>query len=211
MTMFKAGTVCRNWNRVAGLLVAVAMVMVAVAGVALAGDAGHGGGEHAGLPQLNPGTMPTQLFWLAVSFLTLYFMLFGVALPRVEQVLQAREGRISWDITKADELRNESNALLALTERMLDRTRAQAQEIIARTSGEGQAASRMLMSRFESELGRRTREAENRILTAKAMALGELDKTATDLAHEVANRLGGVEIDRSRVAAAVEAAIKERN
>ena len=113
-------------TRLIGTLVLVALVLVATVGTALAsGGAEHGGG--GGLPQLNPSTFATQLFWLAVSFLVLYFMMFGVALPRVEEVLNAREGRISWDITKADEIRNESNAVLASIDRMMARTQAQAQ------------------------------------------------------------------------------------
>ena len=94
---------------------------------------------------------------------------------------------------------------------MLERTRAQAQEIVARTSGQGHASGKMLMDRFDIELSRRTREAENRILTAKNAALSELDRTATDLAQEVATRLAGIDVDRSRVTEAVKAAIKERN
>ena len=197
-------------TRLIGTLVLVALVLVATVGTALAsGGPEHGGS--GGLPQLNPGTFATQLFWLGVSFLVLYFLMFGVALPRVGEVLSAREGRIAWDITKADEIRNESNAILAATDRMLERTKAQAQEIISRTSGQGQASGKMLMDRFDIELSRRTREAEQRILTARNAALGELDKTATDLAHQVATRLAGVEIDQSLVTEAVKAAIKERN
>lgn len=209
MTIMKNASGRIDWGHCARALGAVALVLLVTAGAALANEGGHGGG--GGLPQLNPETMPTQLFWLVVSFLTLYFMLFGVALPRVEEVLQARDSRISWDITKADELRNESNALLATADRLLDRARTQAQEIVARTSGEGQASAKVLMTRFDSELTRRTREAENRINAAKTAALGELDNTATDLAYEVASRLAGIEIDRSKVAEAVNAAIKERN
>jgi F-type H+-transporting ATPase subunit b len=179
-----------------------------VAGAALANDGGHASG---GLPQLNPANFPSQLFWLVVSFITLYFMLFGVALPRVEQVMQARDGRISWDISKADELRNESNALLANVDRLLDRTRAQAQEIVTRTSGEGQAAAKMLMARFESDIERRTRESEQRVLSAKNKALAELGQSAVEITQDLSQRLAGVSIEPSRVAAAVEASIKERN
>ena len=198
-------------KRLVATLALAALVLIVTVGSALAsGGAEHGGG-HAGLPQLNPNTMMTQIFWLGISFLALYFLLFGVALPRVENVLNARESRISWDITKADEIRNESNAVLASIDRMMARTQSQAQEIIARTSNQGQASGKILMDRFDRELSRRTREAENRILTAKFSALGELDKTATDLAHQVATRLAGVEIDQSLVTEAVKAAIKERN
>jgi len=209
MTTLKAEAGRKGPSRLAGMLALVALVLVATVGVALANEGGHGGG--GGLPQLDPETMPTQLFWLVVSFVGLYFMLFGVALPRVEEVLNAREGRIAWDISKADELRNEANTVLAGVDKMLNRTRAQAQEMIARTSGEGQAAGKMLMTRFDMEVSRRTKEAENRILAAKNSALGDLEKTATDLASEVASRLIGIEIERSAVAEAVGVALKEQN
>ncbi len=197
-------------SRLIRTLALVALVLA----VTTVGALASGGGEHggnAGLPQLNPSTMMTQIFWLIVSFLVLYFMLFGVALPRIEEVLNTRESRISWDITKADEIRNESNAVLASTERMLSRTQAQAREIISRTSSQGQASGKLLMDRFDRELTRSTREAEGRILAAKNAALGELDKTATDLALQVASRLAAVEIDRPQVAEAVKVAIKQRN
>ncbi len=194
-------------RRLVATLALMALVLVATVGTALASGGEHGSG---GLPQLNPATFATQWFWLVVSFITLYFMLFGVALPKVEEVLGAREGRISWDITKADEIRNESNAVLAATDRMLERTRAQAQEIISRTSGQGHASGKMLMERFDIELSRRTREAESRILTARNAALGELDRTAVELAQEVATRLAGIEVDGARIAEAVKAVIKER-
>ncbi len=194
-------------RRLVATLALMALVLVATVGTALASGGEHGSG---GLPQLNPATFATQWFWLVVSFITLYFMLFGVALPKVEEVLGAREGRISWDITKADEIRNESNAVLAATDRMLERTRAQAQEIISRTSGQGHASGKMLMERFDIEVSRRTREAESRILTARYAALGELDRTAVELAQEVATRLAGIEVDGARIAEAVKAVIKER-
>ena len=195
-------------NRLLGTLALATLLLVATLGSALAGgSAEHGGG----LPQLNPDTMMTQIFWLVISFLVLYFLMFGVALPKVEEVLNARETRISWDITKADEIRNESNAILAATDRLLARAEAQAQEIISRTSKQGQASNKMLLDRFDREMGRRTREAEHRILMAKTSALNELERTATDLASQVATRLVGVEFNRDRIAEAVQIAIKERN
>ncbi len=196
-------------RRLVGTLVVAAILLTVTVGAAFAsGGGGHGGG---GLPQLNPATFPTQLFWLVVSFGILYFMMFGVGLPAVDDVLSARDGRISWDISKADELRNESNAILAANERMLERTRAQAQEIVSRTSGQGHASARMLMDRFDIELTRRTKEAEGRVAAAKAAALGEIDRVATELASDLISRLAGLEVGSAGVADAVKVAIKERN
>ena len=210
MKMIIRGAGSLAQTRLIRVLALVALVLVVTSVSALASGGGEHGGN-AGLPQLNPNTMMTQIFWLVVSFVALYFMLFGVALPRIESALSARESRISWDITKADEIRNQSNAVLASTDRMLARVQDQAREIIVRTSSQGQASGKTLMDRFDKELTRSTREAEARIVAAKNTALGELSKTATDLTVQVASRLAAVNIDSTSAAAAVTVAIKERS
>ena len=210
MKMIIRGAGSLAQTRLIRVLALVALVLVVTSVSALASGGGEHGGN-AGVPQLNPNTMMTQIFWLVVSFVALYFMLFGVALPRIESALSARESRISWDITKADEIRNQSNAVLASTDRMLARVQDQAREIIVRTSSQGQASGKTLMDRFDKELTRSTREAEARIVAAKNTALGELSKTATDLTVQVASRLAAVNIDSTSAAAAVTVAIKERS
>lgn len=204
-----AGSGCGGWLRLAGALATVVMVLVVSAGLALASDGGgHGGG---GMPQLNPATMPTQLFWLIACFGTLYFLLFATALPRVEEVLNARDSRISFDISKADELRNDSNLALAAVERVLDQARSEAHDVLAKTAHEGHAAMQARMVRFELEISRKAKEAEKRINATKAAALSQLELTATDLAAEVTRRLAGIELDSATVTGAVKTAMRERN
>jgi len=203
MQIRKAGT---GWRNVARSLGLVLVVLALTVGAALASD-GHGGG---GLPQLNPATFPTQLFWLVVTFVTLYFLLFGVALPKVEETLEARDSRIAWDITKADELKNESNQVLAAVEQQIAEARVQAQEILSRTSGEGDSAAKVLLGKFEAELNTRTKAAEERINAAKSAALAQLNQSVTPLVHEIATRVAGTEIELAKVKKAVETAIKEQ-
>ncbi|MGE3740510.1 MAG: hypothetical protein AB7I59_13525, partial [Geminicoccaceae bacterium] len=64
----------------------------------------HGGG----LPQLDASTFPSQIFWLIVSFATLCWLLSRKALPRVSDILEARQSRISSDLDQAAALRNEA-------------------------------------------------------------------------------------------------------
>ncbi|MEI6985677.1 MAG: hypothetical protein WCK65_06080 [Rhodospirillaceae bacterium] len=208
MKIMITGPARGGWARIAGTVAMAAILLLVTVGIAMASDAG---GHKAGLPQLDTATMPTQLFWLVVSFVTLYFLLSGVALPQVEEVITNRDGRIAWDIGKADEMRVESNAILAGNEKLLEEARARAYEIVSITSGEGQASSKLLMQRFEADLARRTKEVEARISSIKMTAIAGLDKTIAELARDVVSRLAGIEIDNAVVAEAINIAKKERN
>ncbi len=174
-----------------------AITLLLAVGTAAAGD---------GLPQLNPATMMTQIFWLVICFVTLYFMLTGFALPRVQEVLDARDARISWDITMADELRRESEVTMVATKRVLDEANARSKEIITVAATQRAAADQRMLSLFDGEIARRVREAENRILTVKFNALSELGHVATEITQEVVVRLTGAGIGADE-AATVEAAI----
>ena len=64
----------------------------------------HGGG----LPQLDALTFPSQIFWLIVCFATLYYLLSKRALPRVGDILEARQERIAADLDRAAQLARRS-------------------------------------------------------------------------------------------------------
>ena len=46
------------------------------------------------MPQLDPASFPSQLFWLAVCFGTMLLVLSVFVLPRITRTLTTRQGRI---------------------------------------------------------------------------------------------------------------------
>ena len=69
---------------------------------AASGDAGPK------LPQLDVQTYASQIFWLVVSFIVLYFLVAKVAMPRISEVLEERQERIEDDLDKAETLKKEA-------------------------------------------------------------------------------------------------------
>ena len=63
------------------------------------------------MPQLNPEFFVTQLFWLVVTFSFLLVFLWRISLPRIGNVLEKRERKISEDLTTAKELQNEAEKI----------------------------------------------------------------------------------------------------
>ncbi len=47
-----------------------------------------------GMPQLDFGHFPNQIFWLVVTLVVIYLILSRVALPRIGSILAQRQGTI---------------------------------------------------------------------------------------------------------------------
>ena len=174
---------------------------------ALAADPQHGGG---GLPQLNPATYSSQLFWAAVLFIALYLLMSKVALPRVGAVLDERTRRIGEDLDQASRAQQEADAALAEYERGLAEARAQALTLVQSVNDELARAAAESQQALATELAGQTRDAEARIDAARQGALEQIRSIATETALAAASRLAGADLDRARVEAAVQAVAQER-
>lgn len=197
-----------RWSGVAGTSLATLTMMAAPV---LAATAEHGG-EHAkgGLPQLNPGTFPTQIFWLALTFGALYYLLSKKALPVVAQVLDERQERISRDLSKAASLKEEAEAVMATVEKAMAEARAQAQTVIAETVAAIEADNQVKQSALNAQIADRLREAETRIAAAKDQALANVRGEAAGIVREIASKLAGIDADPAQAEAAVAAVMEER-
>ena len=66
--------------------------------------------EGAGFPPFKTETFPSQLFWLAITFVALYLLMSRIALPRIGTILEGRQQRISGDLGEAQRLKGEGDA-----------------------------------------------------------------------------------------------------
>lgn len=162
------------------------------------------------MPQLDVSTFPTQLFWLAVTFIALYILMATLGLPRVAKIIDARRGRVDGDLEKAGQMKAEAEAVIAAYERALAEARAQAQQTLKETTERLGAEAAKRQSAIAEKLAAETAAAEKRIDAARTAALSGLRGIAIEVAQAATARLAGAEIDAERAAAAVDAVLKER-
>ncbi|HWE76144.1 MAG TPA: F0F1 ATP synthase subunit B' [Stellaceae bacterium] len=162
------------------------------------------------MPQLDLATFPTQLIWLAITFIVLYLVMRAVGLPRVGDVIAARRARIDGDLEKAQQLKNETEAVIAAYEKALAEARAQAQVSLRETTEQLNAQSAERQRKVVEELAKETAAAERRINEAKQQALGSLRDIAIEATREAAQKLTGAALDGTRAASAVDGAMRER-
>ena len=65
------------------------------------------------LPHLDYNTYSSQIFWLLLSFASLYLVVSRVILPRIRSTLQGRDQKISSDLDRANSLSKMSRELEA--------------------------------------------------------------------------------------------------
>lgn len=190
----------------AGAASALTMALL-VAGPVLAAEGEH---HSKGLPQLNPASYASQIFWLIITFGLLLWLMSKVALPRVAEVLEARQEKISNDLEKASALRAEAEAVMQAYEKALTEARGNAQQELAKAVAAADAEAARRNGDLAADLAQRTRTAEERIQAAKQVALGNVRTIAGETAQAAVSRLVGVAVSAETTEAAVEAVLKER-
>ena len=170
------------------------------------------------LPQLDLATYSSQVFWLIISFVVLYFLVAKLAMPRIAEVLEERQERIEDDLDKAETLKKEAyqvrieyeKALSAAREKAQDATR-HAQEEIAKRSAEAESAAQIKVTVM-------LEEAEKRIAASKTGAEGTAADPISSLERSVAQevvanavqKLIGVDVTAADIDAAIAVTLEER-
>ncbi len=161
------------------------------------------------MPQLDFATFPSQLVWLAITFIVLYAVMAKAGLPRVGAIIAARRSRIEGDLEKAAQMKSEAEAVIAAYEKALAEARMEAQITLRETAERLQAELALRQRQVAEELARETGAAERRIEAAKRAALGSLREVALEVALDAAEKLTGRAADATRAAAAVDQAMQE--
>lgn len=151
---------------------------------------GHGGGHgdaHAsgGLPQLNFDTFPSQIFWLLVAAVVLFYLMSKIALPRIASVLEERADAIANDLDTAEEFRRKATEAEAAYHQALADARAKAQEIAAETRAEIQKDVDAAMAKADAEIAERTKGSEARIAEIRDSAIEAVEEVARETASAV--------------------------
>jgi F-type H+-transporting ATPase subunit b len=167
------------------------------------------GGQGAGMPQLNAGAYASQILWLIITFSVLYYLLKKKALPRVADILEARQERISNDLDKAANLRAEAEAAAEEYAKVVAEAQEQASRAIAATRDAVNAEVSSRTAALDKDLSAKIRAAEASIDKARGQALAELEGVAVEVAQAAIQRLVGVNVTVDEAKAALAAVQKE--
>ena len=161
------------------------------------------------MPQFDPAFFAPQLFWLAVTFITLYVLMAKVALPKIGAVLDERQRKIDDNLDKAAQLKAEAQAAVAAYEKALSESRAHAHRVIKEASERLAKQAEERTRELTAKLAEQIKAGEARIGAAKDQALANVREVAIEVAGATVSRLVGGAVDQGQLEVAVAAALKE--
>jgi len=170
------------------------------------------------LPQLDIETYASQIFWLIVTFIVLYFLVAKIAMPRIAEVLEGRQERIEDDLDKAETLKKEAYLVRVEYEKALSSAREEAHEATRRAQEEIAKHGAEVEALANQKVANMLKDAEDRIDAARTEASSKKEtvtdtleqNVARDIIGDTVKKLVGIDVSSEDVNAAISLTLKGR-
>lgn len=162
-------------------------------------DAGHQTGV---FPPFDAHNFVPQLIWLVIIFGALYWLMSRIALPRVQNILDARRARIAQDLESARAMQSQAEAAGEAYGRTLADAKGRAQAMAQQTHDALHAQSETRRHALEGDLNGKLAAAEAQIAEMKTRAMSNVEGIARDAAAAIVQHITGRSPSEAQLTAA---------
>ena len=162
------------------------------------------GAESEGMPQLNPEFWVSQIFWLILTFGSLFIILSKFVLPKISNNLEMRKSQILENIETAEKQREESEKKLKEFEKIILESKLEAKNYF------NEARQKILddinnkRNALDKEIDNEVNAAEQEIINLKNASSEKIKNIAIETSSELIKQLIGEEANNSSISAIVE-------
>ena len=161
------------------------------------------------MPQLEITTYPSQIFWLAVSFLILYLIMSRLIIPKISSVIKSRESEIKNNIHISEQMYKDTEIINNEYEETKKNIENEARGIInylkETTNKKITNSTELLKKRLEQKLEKNEQE----IINNKKKALKEINKISLNLSEEILKKLSNKKIKKNILKHLIKKNLKE--
>ena len=151
------------------------------------------------MPQFDPTTFSSQIFWLIITFSTLYLIVWKFIIPKMNNILEKRESVIAHDLDRAKELQSEAEKILTDYEVAISNAFEKKAEEIKKATDNCEKEAEIKNLELNKKLEENINNAEKRILLAKTEAIKEINNVAIEIADVTATSLTGINFEKSAI------------
>tara|TARA_B100000929_G_scaffold148268_1_gene117531 strand:+ start:820 stop:1311 length:492 start_codon:yes stop_codon:yes gene_type:complete len=155
------------------------------------------------MPQLNPEFFVSQLFWLIVTFSFLLVFLWRISLPRIGNVLEKRERKISEDLTAAKELQVEAEKIQDTIENQLKQARADASDMIKSSSLSLQDKAQVELTKLDKELDAKIEQSAETIEKNKNESVSQIQSQINEITKLTLSKVVSFDISNDEIKSAI--------
>ena len=160
--------------------------------------------ESGGMPQLNPEFWISQIFWLTLTFGTLYIVLSKLILPKISANLELRKSQIQENIEAAEKQREDSVSKIKEYDEIILKSKLEAKNIFKETREKALKDINLKRETLEKQIDEEIKKVELEISSLKKTAPEKINKIAIETSSEILKNLIGAEINNSSISAIVD-------
>ncbi len=161
------------------------------------------------MPQLDPSTFGSQLFWLLVCFGALYLVLSFIVIPRIAKTLAARAETLEGNLAEAENLRVQAEAALKAYEDALAEARSRALVLAQEMRADVQAETDRQKAELDTKLAEQAAAADAALKKSRDAAMAGLKDAAAALVDDVIEAIGSDKASGGDVAKALDSVAAE--
>ena len=166
--------------------------------------------ESGGMPQLNPEFWISQIFWLTLTFGTLYIVLSKMILPKISANLELRKSQIQENIEAAEKQRESSEAKLKEYDDIISKSKLEANNIFKEARENVLKEINAKKETLDKQIDEEIKKVEQEINLLRKGASEKINKIAIETTSELLVKLIGTEVNNSSISAIV-ADLSKRN
>jgi F-type H+-transporting ATPase subunit b len=160
-------------------------------------------GSEAGMPQLNPEFWIAQIFWLIITFSTLYLIIWKIFLPKIRYSIENRKSRIVNDLDEAQKLRGTAEKKLKEYNEIIERSKKEAKKIIDDNKKKLDKDIKNKKKDFDREIEKELALTEKELKDLKSKSLPSIVDIASEASAEIIKQVINAEVNKSNVSAIV--------
>ena len=142
------------------------------------------------MPQLDPSTYVSQIFWLLVSFFSLWLVMSWFIVPKIEDVLKQRRQKIDDFVKKAEKINKQALQSLDKYEKALKKAKDQANERILQNKEDLAKLISGKHAEIEDILNRKIADNEYLITKQRQETLNTVENVSEQLANSILVKFG---------------------
>ena len=159
--------------------------------------------EKAGLPQFNTSTFASQIFWLAVMFIVLYFYFAKAALPKISSTIEQRRATVRGDLEQAEKLSADIDQTRADYEDAIKKAHEEARTAITDVETHLRKQAELQASEFNEKSMDSVAAMEAQAEEAKEKIRNELDEVAKTITSDIVAKLTSINVSDTEIKKAI--------
>ena len=151
------------------------------------------------MPQLDPSSYASQIFWLLICFFSLMFLMSKFIIPKISDIRQQRDNKIDGYLQKAEEFQQNTENAIIKYEEALSKASQKATQSLQKTKNDLNKMIAQKQSEIDKKLKKQIELGEQEISASKEAALKEIKNLSAELTADILQKLNIKDIKAAEI------------